>query len=437
MMVTSVGDRSFEEGSIRVGKSIIHSLDNGIVVIAVEKRNHPSVVVHGLVKAGSVRDESNMRGLANMTSQMLIKGTKRRLRDQIAEELEDVGARMWVHCEHDFAGFGIVCLPEHVERSMDVLSDVVRNPSFPKDELERCKLRIMTMLRTWDDDPWMVAAKMMRCALYPPEHPYRYFVEGEESDIQRIDPEALCEFYSRWYRPNGIAFAVVGDISEDEAVKLIERYFGDWEFGGKEVESISVEDPQPSPPRFDVRDMPDKSQVVVILGQLCVSRRDPDYYALNVFNCILGGSAGIGRLFNRVRGIEGLAYSVWSRISERWGKGTFTAGAGVSPENVRRAIESIRNQIAAICGDEPPTEEELNDAKNYIVGSFSFQIETNGGLAQALLKAHMYGLGVEYIKMREDIYRSITLEQVIEAARRHIKPEPLSIAVAGPLSGEL
>ncbi|MCS7253202.1 MAG: pitrilysin family protein [Armatimonadota bacterium] len=412
----------------------VHVLGNGVTVIAIEKRNHPSVTICGSVKAGSVRDEPNMRGLANMTSQMLTKGTVKRTWVQIAEELEDIGARIWTWCAYDFAGFGVECLSRYVERSMDVLADVLLNPSFPHEELEKCKLRTITLLRTREDDPWAVAAKMMRQTLYPSEHPYKHLVEGEEDSILRVDNNALLEFHSRWYRPNGAAFAVVGDIAPEEAFKLAERYFGGWEAGSNEVETLKIADVQLQPPRFEVRTMVDKSQVAVMLGQICVSRRDPDYYALNVFNCILGGSAGIGRLFNRVRGIEGLAYSVWSRILGQWGKGMFIAGAGVDPANVRKAIDSIRKQVAAICGDEPPSAVELSDAVNYIVGGFNFRIETNSGMAQAVLDAHMYELGVDYLRKREEIYRSITLEQVIETARRHINVDSLSTVVAGPWS---
>lgn len=409
-------------------------LDNGVTVIAVEKRNHPSVAICVSLRAGSFRDECNMRGLASLTSQMLTKGTAKRSWIQIAEELEDVGARIWTWCAHDFSGIGVSCLSRHVERSMDVLTDVLLNPSFPHDELEKCKLRTITNLRVLDDDPWAVAAKMMRRALYPEGHPYRYFSEGEAEDIERMNEDALREFHWRWYRPNGAALAIVGDIAPEEAFKLAERYFGGWEVGGSEVEAMDIKEAQPQPPKFEVRTMVDKSQVAVMLGQLCVSRSDPDYYALNVFNCILGGSAGIGRLFNRVRGEEGLAYSVWSRILGYWGRGMFIAGAGVDPANVRRAIESIRNQVRAICSDEPPNAEELNDAVNYIIGSFVFRIETNVSLAQALLDAHMYGLGVDYLKRRKEIYRSITLERVIEAAQRHISVDSLSVIVAGPWS---
>ncbi|MFA4029758.1 MAG: hypothetical protein GDYSWBUE_001052 [Candidatus Fervidibacterota bacterium] len=413
---------------------IVHVLDNGITVIAVERRNHPSVAICSSFVAGSIRDAHGMRGLANLTSQMITRGTAKRTWVQIAEELEDVGARIWTWCSHDFSGVGVSCLSKHVERSMDVLSDVLLNPSFPSDELEKCKLRTITQLHTLDDDPWAVAAKMMRKALYPEGHPYRYFSEGEAEDIQKLDRDALCEFHRRWYRPNGAALAIIGDIAPDEAIKLAQRYLGEWEAGIGEVEVGGVLEVQPQPPKFEVRTMADKSQVAVMLGQLCVSRGDADYYALSVFNCILGGSAGIGRLFNRVRGEEGLAYSVWSRISGRLGKGMFIAGAGVAPDNVKRAIESMRNQIRAMCSDEPPNQEELNDAVNYIVGSFIFRIETNAGMAQALLDAHMYGLGVDYLKRREEIYRSITLEQVIEAAQRHISVDSLSVAVAGPWS---
>ncbi|MFA4016386.1 MAG: hypothetical protein RUDDFDWM_001489 [Candidatus Fervidibacterota bacterium] len=416
---------------------VVHSLKNGLTVIAVEKHNHPSVVLSGWLKAGSIRDVEGKRGLANITVKMLIKGTRKYTWQQIAEELESLGAHIWTWCSCDFCGVGLRCLPKHFDRCLSILSDVLTQPSFPKEEFVKCKSRIVTELRTWDDNPWVVAKKVLLRLLYPETHPYRYFPEGEVEDIEGLNVDELREFHSRWYLPHMTTFAIVGDISCDEVFSSVERHFSGWNVGDKPVDDEKVEDPQPQPPRFEVRTISDRSQAVVMLGQLCISRSNPDYYALNVFNCILGGSAGIGRLFNRVRGIEGLAYSVYSSISTHLCRGTFTVAAGVAPESVKRAIESMRHQISAMFTDEPPTYEELSDAINYIVGSFAFSIETNGGIANAIARAYSMGLGVDYINRRCEIYRSITLEQVIEAARKHINPDALSIAVAGAWSGEL
>lgn len=432
-MATS-GDLPMHFGAI---KPVVHSLRNGLTVIAVEKHNHPSVVLSGWLKAGSTRDVEGKRGLANITASMLLKGTGKYTWQQIAEELESLGAHIWTWCSYDFCGIGLRCLPKHFDCCLSILSDVLINPSFPEEEFAKCKLRITTELRTLDDDPWVVAKKVLLKLLYPQAHPYRYLSEGEVEDVEGLNVEELREFHNRWYLPQMTTFAIVGDISCEEAFSSVERHFSGWGVGDRLVGDEVIEDSEPQPPRVEVRTISDRSQAVVMLGQLCISRSDPDYYALNVFNCILGGSAGIGRLFNRVRGVEGLAYSVHSSISAHLGRGTFTAVAGVAPEAVKRAVESMRRQISAILTDEPPTPEELSDAINYIVGSFAFSVETNGGIANAIARAYVMGLGVDYINRRCEIYRSITLEQVIETARKHINPDALSIAVAGPWSGEL
>jgi zinc protease len=148
-------------------------------------------------------------------------------------------------------------------------------------------------------------------------------------------------------------------------------------------------------------------------------------------NRILGGSAGLGRLFNYVRDVQGLAYGVWSSFSVGLGEGPFIARAGVNPQNVELAIQSILNEISRLRND-GITEQELADAKEMLIGNFALSMETSSGIADVLLTSEMFELGLDYPKRHEQIYRAITKEQVEQAAREYLHPEKCSLVIAGP-----
>ena len=177
--------------------------------------------------------------------------------------------------------------------------------------------------------------------------------------------------------------------------------------------------------------MMDKSQANIELGHKGITRTNPDFYTINLMNAVLGGSAGIARLFGRVRDAQGLAYSVWSSFTPSIGEGLFHASAGVNPANVDKAINSILHEIELMKSD-GITEEELSDAQNLIVGNFALALETNRGLAAVLLTAELYGLGLGYLERHESIYRNITREQVNAVAQKYLHPDLCSIAIAGP-----
>ncbi|HID06909.1 MAG TPA: insulinase family protein, partial [Armatimonadetes bacterium] len=434
--MSALNSHASNSGALKFsGETSRHVLDNGLTVLVHECHNHPTVSIYGSMKAGSARDPAPHYGLANFVAGMLPKGTGKRTWEQIAEEIDFVGARFGTGAGRDTAGFNAHCIAEHLPTVMDVIADVVRNPSFPDEELEKHRIQLITQLKTWDDDPWMVAEKMLTQLIYPTEHPYHHRVQGEVDTVQNFTRDMLIEFHRQWFHPEGTIIVIAGDVDTDEAIAIVERYFGDWERGDGACAELEL--PSASlVARCEQVVVPimDKSQVAVMVGHRGISRCDDDYYALNVFNCILGGSAGIGRLFNRVRGIEGLAYSVWSHIVAGLGAGPFIAGAGVDPKNVERALDSIRREIALMRDDEPPTKQELNDAINYIIGSFAFRIETNSGMARTLMDVELFGLGLDYPKRHAEIYRAITLEQVMEVAQRHIHPNQLAVAIAGPWS---
>lgn len=405
-------------------------LDNGLVVIVQENHAIPVVSISGRLKAGGMYDTDEYAGCADFVASMLTRGTTTRTWQQIAEETESVGASVGVGGGTELVRFSARSLSKDFNLVLDVLSDVLRNPNFPTEEIDKHRNQVLSWFKAWDDDPAQVAERELRALLYPTGHPHHRRLQGYEDTITKLEREHLCDFHAQYYRPDATIIAVVGNIDTETAIAKVTEAFGDWQ-GTGEPPAFVIPTAEMQEPSRKIISMMDKSQVEVFLGHIGISRTNPDFYAVDVMNRILGGSAGIGRLFNYVRDVQGLAYGVWSRFSAGLGEGPFIARAGVNPKNVERAVQSILDEITRLKED-GITEQELADAQDMLVGTFALSMETNGGIANVLLDAEVFGLGLDYPQQHEQLYRAVTKEQAGNAARKYLHPERCTLVIAGP-----
>jgi len=224
---------------------------------------------------------------------------------------------------------------------------------------------------------------------------------------------------------------VVGDIDPAAVMALIERFFGDWQAPGAPPR-VTLPDPLPLPDQRRVHIALDgKSQTDVIWAVHGLDRRSPDYYAASVANMILGQLGIGGRLGERVREEQGLAYYCGSSLDADLGAGPWTAMAGVNPAHVERAIDAIVREIKQFAA-EGPTEQELADARDFMTGRLAIGLETNDSIASTLLGIERYQLGLDYIERYPAIISSIDRDQVVEVARRYLATDDYAIVTAGP-----
>ena len=411
-----------------------HVYDNGLTLLIQENRFNQTVAISGRLKAGSMYDPQSFSGLSDVVANMLTKGTENRTWDEIAEITESVGASLGAGGSTETISIEGRLLSKDFDRVLDVLNDILRTPSFPQEELEKHRHQVYSWLKAWEDETDDVADRLLRETVYPDDHPYHWRVQGTESSIQRIQRDALVDFHATFYRPDSLILAIVGDVETQAIIEKIDAALGDWTVNG-EKPLFTIPAVEYAEKQIVVQPMMDKSQANIELGHKGITRTNPDFYTINLMNAVLGGSAGIARLFGRVRDVQGLAYSVWSSFSPTIGEGLFHASAGVNPANVDKAINSILHEIELMKSD-GVTVEELSDAQNLIVGNFALALETNRGLAAVLLTAELYGLGLDYLERHESIYRSITRAQVNAAAQKYLHPDLCSIAIAGPYQGK-
>ena len=411
-----------------------HAFDNGLTLLIQENHFNQTVAISGRLKAGSMYDRQGFYGLSDVVANMLTKGTENRTWEEIAEVTESVGANISAAGSTETVSIEGRLLSKDFDHVLDVLNDILRTPNFPQEEIEKHRHQVYSWLKAWEDETDDVADRLLREAIYPDVHPYHWRVQGTEESLKRIQRDTLIDFHTSYYRPDSLILAIVGDVETQAIIEKIDAAMGDWTVNG-EKPSFTIPAVEYGEKQVVIQPMMDKSQVNIELGHKGIARTNPDFYTINLMNAVLGGSAGIARLFGRVRDVQGLAYSVWSAFNPSIGEGLFHASAGVNPTNVDKAINSILHEIELMKSD-GITEEELSDAQNLIVGNFALALETNRGLAAVLLTAELYGLGLDYLEQHESIYRSITRAQVNAAAQKYLHPDRCSIAIAGPYQGK-
>jgi zinc protease len=313
---------------------------------------------------------------------------------------------------------------------VDVLSEVLREPSFPQGDIENYRGQVLTRLREQSDDPGSVAEKLFYELAYPSAHPYRHWEMGDEQSVASFTRDDLVAFHRRFVRPAGMNVAVVGGMAFDRVQRRLSDALGDWRDDGL---VLSFDAPGAVVPGGFVRRnvaIAGKSQTSIVMGLPTISRKSPDYYALSFASLVLGGLGMMGRLGDVVRDQMGLAYHVSCDLDSTLGPGAWEVHAGVNAANVDSAIEAIRGEVRRL-RDEPISDAELADGKAYLTGILPLALETSSGIARVLQQIEIYGHGLDYLEKHVAAIEALTKEGIQEAASRYLSADNLIAIVAG------
>ncbi len=418
-----------------IATAIRHALPNGMVALVQRNPTAPTVSVYGEVQVGAVHEPAEQNGVAAFTGAALIRGTHRRSFQEIVAATESVGASVNAGGALHSTKFAGRSLSEDVALILDILADMLRAPAFSDEEIERLRGQFLMMLRENEQDTSVRASRALRSLMFPPAHPYSRLSSGTIDTISALTRDDLVHFHSL-YHPAATTIAVVGDIEPAEVLDLIEWFFGDWQTAGMPPQMI-LPDPQPLSGRLQVHvPLQGKSQTDIIWAVHGLDRRSPDYYAASVANMILGRIGIGGRLGERVREEQGLAYYCGSSLDADLGAGPWAAMAGVNPAHVARATEAIIWEIKRFAA-EGPTEQELADAHDFMTGSLAISLETNDSIAGTLLGIERYQLGLDYVERYPSIIRTIDRDQVTDVARRYLATDDYAVVTAGPPEQEV
>jgi zinc protease len=405
------------------------SLKNGITILVRPNFNSPSVFVNGYLSVGSLFDSDEKLGLADFTASALMRGTAHHNFQQIYDALESTGASLGFGGGTHTTGFSGKALSEDIDLLLGLISEALREPVFPAEHIERLRVMHMTSLAVRAQDTEEMASLRLDQIIYE-DHPYRRPEDGYPETVTRIVQEDIVNFHRHYYGPKGMVIAIVGAVQPEDIVRKVETIFGDW------INPIQPEIPAlPAVKRLNSQVnerimIQGKSQADLILGVPGPRRQSPDFIAAALGNNILGQFGMFGRIGFAVREKAGLAYYAYSSLNGGIGPGPWTISAGVDPVNIDEVIGLIIGELERFT-NEVVTREELDDSQSNFIGRLPLSLESNSGVAGALINLERYQLGLEYYQRYPELIKSINEKDILSAAQQYLNPQWFGIVSAG------
>jgi zinc protease len=438
------------------------TLRNGIAVHVVQRRELPVVDARVVIRAGAALDDVRLAGCAWLTAELLDEGTHARSAEEVAAQIELLGASMQARATWDAAEVSLHVLTPRLERAIELVADVVRNPAFADHEFERRRDRRLASILQERAEPRILATHAFAAATYGEAHRYGVPVGGTDASIRRLATDDVRRFHRAHYAPDSTFIVVVGDVDPDRLVHLLDRNFGDWQRdvsagdggGGAIVGSpgsaaddapgaarTAEPDGQPGTPAagaVHVVDRPGASQSELRVGMPGPPRATSDFFPLLVGNTVLGGSF-TSRLNILLRQEKAYTYGAGSNFAFRAAGGPFLASTAVDTPATADAARDIVAQVRLLT-EQPVPEPELERAKSYIMLGQPRTLETTADMADQLSEVVLYGLGADYLARYASRVRAVTAAEVQVAAARWLDASSLAVVIVGDataIRGEL
>jgi len=404
----------------------IRTLENGMQVIVVPHHEQPSVAMRLLVRAGAAQDPEKKAGVSYLTAHMLDQGTRTRSAEQIADDIDSIGGLLTTGAASDVTFANVIVMKDSFAIGMNQLYDIVHDPIFAAEEIERQKEQAISSLRVNGDDPDYVAGVLIDRLVFG-FHPYGLPGTGTPDTLGAIAREDLQSFHARYFVPNNMILAVVGDVTGDEAFAMAAKVFGSWPRA--DLTPSRPAEPPPPTRRIVIVDKPDSVQTEIRVGQLAIPRKHPDFLAWDLAVKILGGE-GANRLHQVLRSQRGLTYGASADVDAMKDAGDYIAETDTRTETTGEALRLMVEEFSKL-QRERVFERELADAQAYLAGSFPLTIETPNEIATQILNTVFYDLPVAELATYRERVLAVTPEDVQRVARQYIRPDRLSIVLVG------
>lgn len=399
----------------------------GIKVFFVRTPDLPMLDIQVVFKAGSGRDD-NKPGLAQFTNALLDEGTTKLSADQIAQQLDNVGAVYSSEVTQDMAAVGLRSLTEdkYLNTALQTFKQILTEPSFQSEAFNRVEKQILIALQDQLQQPAIIARKAFYKLLYD-NQPYNHLVLGSAESIQQISLQDIKQFYKQYYVGKNAILAMVGDISTDKAKEIAENLTESLP-EGEMVKPLPLA-PSTSQTQQEFIHFP-AQQTSILLGQVGITPEDPDYFALHLGNYVLGGGVFIARLFTQVREQKGLAYQVISGFHPLQARGPFAIFLQTRNEKAKDAIQLAKKMLVEFV-QTGPKEAEINLSKKNITGGFALELASNSNILAHLIYIGFYGLPLDYLDTYRQKINAVTSDQIIAAFKHHIHPDSLVTVTVG------
>ncbi|HEY6045550.1 MAG TPA: pitrilysin family protein [Pyrinomonadaceae bacterium] len=408
------------------------TLSNGLRVVLLPRTTVPIVNMQMVILSGGLADPADFHGLANFTSTLLREGTTTRKSKDIAEQVETLGATLQTtsglsNLTSNVTMFG---LTENLDQMLDIYSDIVRNPTFPQEEVDKFKARQLQQLMFQRSIPQFLAQEHFLKAIYGSNHPAGFFTAPVES-FKRLTSADLTKFHSTYYRPNNAILAIVGDVTMKQMLPKLEKAFGGWQRADVPAMNIPAA-PAQGTARIQLIDRPGSVQTVLQLGNLGIERTNEDYFGMLVMNQVLGAGPA-ARLFLNLREKNGYTYGAYSNFNGSKFRGTLISSSEVRTDVTEGAMKEFMYELKRL-RDEKVSAVELENAKRAIVGGFALSLEQPQSLLGNIITQKIYDLPANYWDTYPQKVAAITADDIQRIAQKYIDLDHLQIVAVGDAS---
>jgi len=397
------------------GEVNMFQLSNGLKVIYKNNPSNNILAVECFIDVNAAHEDPSKRGVRNLIQRLLLKGTKKRSAFEIAAGMESIGGDIETSAKMDYALVSAISTVDDIDVTFDYLSDVIFNPVFPKYEFEKERANVLAGIRRAEDDKFSFTYKHFLESMYP-GHPYEFRAEGTEETVSSITRKDIQEFYKTHYAPEVMTLAIVGNVEEELLQQKVRKWFGQY----RRKAHIRIETSKSVRAKRRTKTISkDVEQGFIIAGYLTVPVNDAHYPAIKVASAILGRGMS-SRLFTRVRDEKGLAYSLGSAFPSSRLQSHVFSYIGTHPEMLDASLQAVLREYELLA-EKPVTKKELERAKNYLIGSFLIDHQTNAQQAWYLGWYETIGLGYEFDQKFPDIIKEVTVKDVAKVCRGYFR----------------
>lgn len=404
------------------------SLANGMDLRVAKMNRLPMVSLSLFIRASEAALTDGNAGLAVLAADALEGGTKRRNGSELAEALEQIGARVSAGAGWEGTSIGLSCLADRLPKAFAILAETVLQPDFPEDEVARARAQHLASLRQRTMDPASLASDAARERYFDASVPYARSVDGSEATISGVSRGDLRGFVDASYRPELGGLVAVGDVETSEVEAMVLDHFGDWSGAPASLADFEVQ-PVTRERRVCIVHRPGSVQSEIRVGHVGAERATPDYYPLSIANMVLGGMF-TSRLNLNLREENGFTYGVRSRYAFRSAAGPFQVATAVGNDVTAPAIREIMAELTGMA-EGGPSDDEVAAARDYAAGIFGLQLETAEQVATRVGHLVVYGLADDHFDRYRENVRGVTTEEAADAAARHMRPHEAQIVVVG------
>jgi len=410
------------------------TLKNGMNVILAQRKGVPTIVGNLIINAGYAADMKTKPGLVSLAMDLLDEGTKNLSTLEISDKLQLLGASLYTGADLDESYLSFNTLKQTFEPTLDLVADVLLNPSFPEKEFNRLKTEHLNTILQEKAEPFGIALRVLPRILYGPEHPYGNPLTGSgyKTTVETITLDDIHSFYNTWFKPNNATLVIVGDVEMKSLISSLEAKLAAWKKGSVPKNEIT-QVKSTTGKKIYLIDRPESTQSVVLAGYLTTPYGQVFQPALTALNNLFGGEF-ISRLNMNIRENKHWSYGAGSFVWDAKGQRPFIAYAPVQMDKTKETILEIQKELASIISDKPVTADEFSRVQKNMLLQLPGMWETNSSVASSLNEKVIFNLSDDYFKTYDAKVRNLTRDELQQVGTQVIKPEQVVYFVVGDKS---